>query len=205
MSCAPFLIALSSSGNRHDSVSRESSVHSMISSSSPLMKSLFPLVASLPFNAQGSMPNAQWPMKIGTQMLPHGFQRGGDAREIGRFVGIARAIPFRHLAEWTERPRAVGGPVRHVPRLDALRRGAGLDPLFHRAHAIEIVGARTALAMIHAGYHVELNRRSNARAALRGDDLLEEVHRVVRRDLRIRPAVIQQQLATAAEERPQVR
>jgi hypothetical protein len=33
MSCAPFLMALSSSGNRYDSVSRESSVHSMTSSS----------------------------------------------------------------------------------------------------------------------------------------------------------------------------
>jgi Zn-finger nucleic acid-binding protein len=38
MSCAPFLIALSSSGKRKESVSRESSVHSMISISSPLRK-----------------------------------------------------------------------------------------------------------------------------------------------------------------------
>src|SRR5215510_2631168 len=47
MSCAPFLMALSSSGKRHESVSRVSSVHSMISSSSPLMKSMIPIVALL--------------------------------------------------------------------------------------------------------------------------------------------------------------
>src|SRR4029078_2141944 len=44
MSCAPFLIALSSSGNRNESVSRESSVHSMTSMNSPLMKSINPIV-----------------------------------------------------------------------------------------------------------------------------------------------------------------
>src|SRR5688500_8265652 len=43
MSCAPFLIALSSSGNRYDSVSLESSVHSTISISSPLRKSMIPI------------------------------------------------------------------------------------------------------------------------------------------------------------------
>src|SRR6185503_16335388 len=43
ISCAPFLIALSSSGNRYDSVSRESSVHSTTSISSPLMKSIRPI------------------------------------------------------------------------------------------------------------------------------------------------------------------
>src|SRR5688572_6041235 len=46
ISCAPFLIALSSSGNRYDNVSRESSVHSMISISSPLMKSIKPIARS---------------------------------------------------------------------------------------------------------------------------------------------------------------
>src|SRR4029434_847535 len=125
----------------------------MISSSSPLMKSIIPIGRFAP--------------------LTNRLERRSDARKIRRFVGASRSIPLRHLAEWTERPRAVGGPVRHVPRLDALRRGAGLDPLFHRAHAIEIVGARTALAMIHAGHHVELNRRADTGTALRGDDLLE--------------------------------
>src|SRR5437763_236385 len=43
MSCAPFLICLSSSGNRKERVSRESSVHSMISISSPLIKSINPM------------------------------------------------------------------------------------------------------------------------------------------------------------------
>ena len=47
MSCAPFLIALSSSGNRNESVSRESSVHSMTSISSPLMKSISPMLDTL--------------------------------------------------------------------------------------------------------------------------------------------------------------
>ena len=46
MSWAPFLIALSSSGNRYDSVSRESSVHSMTSISSPLMKSINPMLCA---------------------------------------------------------------------------------------------------------------------------------------------------------------
>src|ERR1041385_9102795 len=43
MSCAPRLISLSSSGKRNDSVSRESSVHSMISISWLLMKSISPM------------------------------------------------------------------------------------------------------------------------------------------------------------------
>src|SRR5688572_15998361 len=46
ISCAPFFIALSSSGNRYDNVSRESSVHSMISISSPLIKSINPIASS---------------------------------------------------------------------------------------------------------------------------------------------------------------
>src|SRR5215203_2255202 len=106
------------------------------------------------------------PTQSGTQTLASGFQRGRDAREIRRLVGAPRAVPLRNLAEWTERPRPVGGPARHVPRLDALWRRAGLDPLFHRAHAIEIVGAGTAPAVIHPGHHVELNRRADTRAAL---------------------------------------
>src|SRR4029450_8225567 len=40
MSCAPFLISLSSSGKRYDSVSRESSVHSMMSMNCFLRKSM---------------------------------------------------------------------------------------------------------------------------------------------------------------------
>src|SRR5262249_34754623 len=47
MSCAPFLISLSSSGYRNDSVSRESSVHSMTSRSWPLTKSIKPIVEVL--------------------------------------------------------------------------------------------------------------------------------------------------------------
>src|SRR5689334_10496906 len=47
MSCAPRLISLSSSGKRYDSVSRESSVHSMISISWLLMKSINPIGAPL--------------------------------------------------------------------------------------------------------------------------------------------------------------
>ena len=110
-------------------------------------------------------------MQIGTQMLSRGFQRGSDAGEIGRFIRAARAVPLRYLAEWTERPCAVDGTVRHMPRLDALRCGARFDPFFHGADAIEIVGARTTLAVIHAGHHVELNRRAHTRAALRRDEI----------------------------------
>src|SRR4030095_804349 len=130
MSCAPFLIALSSSGNRHDSVSRESSVHSMISSSSPLMKSIIPIGRFAPFD-QLAIPNAplpttpkfqfptpnnsqlgNWELGVGSgwtlgvgrweftrRRLTRGFQRGSDAREIGRFVRVAAPVPFRHLAE----------------------------------------------------------------------------------------------------------
>ena len=43
INCAPFLMALSSSGNRHARVSRESSSHSMISSSSPRKRSIRPI------------------------------------------------------------------------------------------------------------------------------------------------------------------
>src|SRR5664279_2623306 len=46
MSCAPFLISLSSSGKRYDSVSRESSVHSMMSMNCFLMKSRIAMLRS---------------------------------------------------------------------------------------------------------------------------------------------------------------
>src|SRR6478736_1043934 len=46
MSWAPRLISLSSSGKRYDSVSRESSVHSMISMNWLLMKSINPMRVS---------------------------------------------------------------------------------------------------------------------------------------------------------------
>src|SRR5690349_12401621 len=45
MSCAPFLISLSSSGNRNDSVSRESSVHSMMSMNCFFRKSMMAMKA----------------------------------------------------------------------------------------------------------------------------------------------------------------
>src|SRR5262247_1903207 len=47
MSCAPFLISLSSSGKRNDSVSRESSVHSMMSMNCFFRKSMI-AIAYLP-------------------------------------------------------------------------------------------------------------------------------------------------------------
>src|SRR5215216_2601985 len=43
MSCAPRLISRSLSGNRQEMVSRESSLNSMISISSPRMKSMSPM------------------------------------------------------------------------------------------------------------------------------------------------------------------
>ena len=224
MSCAPFLIALSSSGKRHDSVSRESSVHSMISSSSPLMKSMMP-IWSTPnsqrptTNLPNANPNeAQLPTRQPNFQLPNSFSWNRDAESYRTGSSVAAThekfadslvlpVPF-HFATW---PNGQSGRVRSVVPFvtcHASMRFGAMPVLIHSSiapPAIEVVGAGTALAVVHAGHHVELNRRADAGAALRRDDLLEEVDGVVRRDLRIRPAVIQQELPAAREERPQIR
>src|SRR5207244_10374337 len=60
INCAPFLISLSLSGQRKLRVSRESSVHSMISISSPLMKSMSPIeIVFLTLKVGGSQRGCQ--------------------------------------------------------------------------------------------------------------------------------------------------
>ena len=60
-------------------------------------------------------------------------------------------------------------------------------------------------AMVHAGHHVQLQRLPDRVLAHRMSDVGEVVDAVQRRDLRIGPAVIHQQLAAAVEERLQIR
>ena len=72
------------------------------------------------------------------------------------------------------------------------------------SHLVELIGSRPALAVTHAGHHVELNRLVHGGFSCRTSDLREVVDAVRRGDLLIGPAVIHQQLAAAIEERLQI-
>src|SRR6266550_6332473 len=151
ISWAPFLISLSSSGNRYDSVSRESSVHSMMSMNCFLMKSKI---------AIGS-PSRQPTESSATPERLRAFSGLGRAGELFRFDFRVRELLFDlsdgqragndravgkdqrgcrvDLQRFTERLRlrdgvaAVARVVGHfaggekvVPRLDLVRRAPDL-------------------------------------------------------------------------------
>src|SRR5450432_2044655 len=87
MSCAPRLISLSSSGKRNDSVSRESSVHSMMSMNCFLMKSRMAMLSSPLLGASALLLCRRGLLRIG--LLQFGFelrqrQRARDHRAIGK-------------------------------------------------------------------------------------------------------------------------
>src|SRR5438477_3084950 len=91
ISCAPFLISLSSSGNRNDSVSRESSVHSMMSMNCFLMKSMIAIarVSGVQVDDAGgpALLFRREPLRLGLAL--HDF--GLDSRR-GQRAGNDRAV-----------------------------------------------------------------------------------------------------------------
>ena len=157
MSCAPFLIALSSSGKRYDSVSRESSVHSMISISSPLMKSKIP---------------------IGRSSVAHLLY----ALQIGRVPGLSQPGPLAGLSNRSGiacgRPACVAA---YSVRVDLADHAVWLDQRSGQRISGRLrTGARSSTRSI-----ASIQRPSAARrlAALSGDNAPARASRsIVRRD-----------------------
>src|SRR2546427_5966822 len=108
----------------------------------------------------------------------------------------------RDLWIWTQRTRPLDLSIAHARRHDRIGRLAVFHPLFERAHHVEAVRPLTASAMTHAGHHEQPIRALNLLLAAETlSDPLVVLHAVARRDLRIAPAVVLQQLSAAVEER----
>src|ERR1051325_3055322 len=129
------------------------------------------------------------------------------AGKVGGLVDAARAFVGRDLRIGAQRPRAIDRTAFAVRRGDHRRRLALLHPLLERADLVEVVGAFTAAAMGHARRHKETEAVVDVAAGAAGDlpHLLVILDRRERRDLRVGPAVIHQQLAAAREERLEIR
>src|SRR5215831_2575808 len=96
MSCAPRLISLSSSGNRYESVSRESSVHSMMSMNCFLRKSMMAIEVP-PSGKVGREPGS---LRDGRPSLLGGCQSRGFGLALLDldFETIVRERPGQHRA-----------------------------------------------------------------------------------------------------------
>src|SRR5438046_2327387 len=71
-------------------------------------------------------------------------RRRGDATEIGRLVGAARALPARDLRIETERPGAIDFPGGAVRGDQLVRCHTLFDPLLECGEVIELVRAGAA-------------------------------------------------------------
>ena len=112
-----------------------------------------------------------------------------------------------HFATW---PYGHSGRVRSTTPLVRCDAGicAGARPVATHCSIAAILSKTSVpgplLAIIHARHHVELDGAPRVFAAQARDGLLKEIHGVVRGNLRIAPAVIDEQLAAAVDERLQV-
>src|SRR5262245_58341999 len=150
MSCAPFLISLSSSGKRNDSVSRESSVHSMMSMNCFLMKSRIAIgmpcrwwtMVGAAGDAGGGRAAARGRLRLG---------RGRDLLELG--FGRSHFLLELRKLQRTRHHRAVGEDQRR--RGDDLESVAELLRLRHRVAAVAgVVGPLAAGEEIVPRLHV---------------------------------------------------
>src|SRR5262245_2520307 len=139
-----------------------------------------------------------------SRRTPAGVDTSADkARGV---VRVALAGVGGDLGIRTERACAVDLGITQARRLDSLRRLAVLDPLFERGDHVEAVRSFAAAAVRHAGHHEQAIRIVDAlRSTQRLHDSRVVLHAVARRDLRIPPAVILDQLSTAIEVWLQVR
>src|SRR5262249_49377617 len=119
-----------------------------------------------------------------------------------RLIDASASFVRRNLRVRAERTRTIHLALFRVRRDDLIRRLALLHPLFERRDLVEVVRAFAAAAVRHPRRHEQTVVAADLARASRGLHDLVVVHRrVERRDLRVGPAVIHQQLAAARGER----
>src|SRR6185503_6546631 len=125
--------------------------------------------------------------------------------EVFRLVDAPGSLVLRELWIWAERTAAIDLAGGRVRRQDRAGRRALLAPVFERRQRVEDVGALAAAAVSHAR-RVEQAQALIDRLPADGLDDAVVVHqRRARRDVRIRPPLVDEQLAPAREERCEVR
>src|SRR5215470_13282113 len=145
MSWAPRLISLSSSGKRNDSVSRESSVHSMTSMNCFLRKSMIAITEGLPVQVE-SYPayrlgrNAalflrRKPLRLGIALSDLGFEL--RRRQRARDHGAVREDEGRRGGDLHLLPQLVGCRDRVVAVAVVLRKNARIEELVPCLDGIE--------------------------------------------------------------------
>src|ERR1051326_6654543 len=156
MSCAPRLISLSSSGNRKDRVSRESSVHSMISRNWLRMKSVRPMGQSLPavrgpgLSGPADAADLKGPPYVRVtyrRTLPRGGSLLRDDAAGDAIAGVAGRVGLHVVGLGVNHERRAGaaeervGAVaeRHQLVRERLRRRAGLQ----HGEVVHVAGVRT--------------------------------------------------------------
>jgi len=107
-------------------------------------------------------------------------------------------------ARRAQRARAVNLAVRAVRRDNAPGRLALLDPLLERHHHVEGVRPLATTAVSHAGHHEQADEVALVALHLPEHALVVE-DRVLRRDRRVAPPGIEQELASVRLELRQVR
>src|ERR1700741_1345132 len=131
------------------------------------------------------------------------------ALEVRSVVRAARAGEHGDSRIDAERTRAVDHAAGQVRGNDAIGGLALLDPLLERGEHVEGVRPGAARAVLHAGNHEQAEEVVDALACVlpvvaavthEMRDFLEVVDRVERRDVRIAPAVIDDELGAAALE-----
>src|SRR6185369_2676340 len=101
----------------------------------------------------------------------------------------------------TERPGAIDGAVGGVRRDDLIRRLLLLDPLLESGDRIERIRTLAAAAVAHPRHHEQTIAVLQVGLLERLRHAVEVIDAVARRNLRIAPAVILNQLAAAIEKR----
>src|SRR6202043_3832300 len=106
------------------------------------------------------------------------------ADEVGRIIRAADSLVGSDLRIRTKRAGPIHSSVREMGREDLLRRGATRYPLLDGRHLVECVGAGTTSAVVHSGYHVQLDGLADYARTEFSDHIVEIVDAVHRCNLR---------------------
>src|SRR5215471_20048375 len=126
------------------------------------------------------------------------------ANEASSVIRVAGPLVNSHLRIWAQRACPVDLSCRLMGRNDLIRSFPALYPSCQGANAVEFVGARAALAVIHSGNHEQSNGVCRLRlASERIDHFLVVLNRIHGWDAGITPAMIHDQFSATIDERLQ--
>src|SRR6266567_5648537 len=138
------------------------------------------------------------------QLFSLSMRVGSTYKARGR-VSTAGAFPDSDERVGTQRPRPVYRTARKVRRDDQLGRPRLLHPLLDGPHHVETAGPFSASTVSHSRHHEETREtRGLVGPAHRVHYALVIVDAVLRRDQRVAPTVIEQQLPAVPHEFLQV-